>query len=79
MKSFLPELFCHILIPTEGESKINKFNSKIVPIEEHDIFKLEITVTDMLRMEILESLNKLKEDNFGLMLGELLTLVNNCK
>ncbi len=79
MESFLLELFWHIFIPTEGKSKINKFNSKIVSIEEHNIFKLEITVTNVLRMEILEGLNKLKEDNFGLMLGKLLTLVNNCK
>lgn len=79
MESFLPELFWHIFIPTEGESKINKFNSKILAIEEHDIFQLEITVADVLRMEILEGFDELEEDQFGLMLGELLTLVNNSK
>ena len=79
MKALLPELFPHIILPTERQSKINQLDSKILMIEEHNILQLEITMSNVLGMEVLQGFDELDKDYFSFRFSKLFFLGNNCK
>lgn len=79
MKSFLPELLFHILIPTESKSKVNNFEVEGMFIEEDYVFEFEIPMTDVLGMKVGDSFDKLKENNFSLRFRHDILFINNRK
>lgn len=52
MESFLFDFFSHVFVPTEGQSKINKFEVKVLLIEEEDVFQFKVAMADVLTMEV---------------------------
>lgn len=79
MKSFLSELFPHVIFPAKGKSEINQFDGEILLVNEHNVFKFEITMTDVLWVKIFEGSQQLYEHNFRFSFGKFFTLANNCK
>lgn len=59
MKSFLPELPFHILVPTKSKAEVDNFQVIRVFVKKDDVFQFKVTMTNMLSMKIWDSFNKL--------------------
>lgn len=52
----------HVFLPTIGKSEVNKFEIKMTALQKHKILRLQIAMSNMMRMTVAERLHNLNKD-----------------